>query len=80
MISNMKLGENWTARGHRRSLRTDRRQGSKKFLIMMIESKLEAERSESVLGSMPELAEIVAASFRVSGHGRRALLVPARCR
>ena len=54
----MKQREDWTERG-RRSLRTNQRQGSKKSLIAVIESRLEAEQSESVLESMPELAEIV---------------------
>jgi len=56
--SDVKQREDWTERG-RRSLRTNQRQGSKKSLIAVIESRLEAEQSESVLESMPELAEIV---------------------
>jgi len=55
----VKQREDWTEKGHRRSLRTNQRQGSKKSLIAVIESRLEAEQSESVLGSMPELTEIV---------------------
>jgi len=57
VISDVKQGENWK-RDHRKSLRTNRRQRSKKFLIQMIESKLKAE-PKSVLEPMPELAEIV---------------------
>ena len=54
VISNVKQREDWM----RRSLRINRRQGSKKFLIVVIKSRLEAE-PESVLGLMSELAEIV---------------------
>ena len=53
----VKQGEDWTGRCHQRSLGTDRKQGSKKFLIAVIESRLEAERPESVLGPMPELGD-----------------------
>ena len=56
VILDVKQGEDWTGR---RSLGTNRRQRSKKFLIVMIESRLEAERPESFLGPMLELAEIV---------------------
>ena len=60
MLSDVKQGE---GRGHRRSLWTDRRQGSKKFLIAVIKSRVDIERPESVLGPMFELAEIVPESF-----------------
>ena len=59
----MKQEEDWTGIGHRRSLRTDRRQGSKKFLVVVIKSRVETERQESVLEPMPNLAEIVFESF-----------------
>ena len=59
----MKHGENWTGKGPRRSLAIDRRQGTKKFLVVPIDSRLEAKRPESVIGSMPELAEIVLENF-----------------
>jgi len=48
IISDMKYigyGENWMGKGHRRSLGIDQRQGNKKFLIVPIESRLEAKRS-----------------------------------
>jgi len=48
VTSDMKQEEDWMGRSHRRSLRTNQRQGSKKSLIAMIESRLEAERPESV--------------------------------
>ena len=63
VISDVKQGKDYTKRGHRRSLGTNRRQGSKKFLVAVIESRLEAVRSESVLESMPELVEIILESF-----------------
>ena len=50
-------------RDHRRSLETDRRQGNKIFLVVAIESKVETERPESVLGPMPELAKIALTNF-----------------
>ena len=62
VISDVKQGKNWTERDHRRNLKTNRRQESKKFLIAMIKSK-ETERPKSVLESMFELAEIVPESF-----------------
>lgn len=62
-MSDVKLGENWTERDHQKSLGTGRRRRNKKFLVAMIESRPEAEWPEFVLGSMPELAEIVFESF-----------------
>jgi len=59
MTSDVKQGEDWMGRGHRRSLKTNQKQGSKKSLIAMIELRLEAKRSESVFEPMPELVEIV---------------------
>ena len=50
VISDVKQGENWK-RDHRKSLGTNRRQRSKKFLIQMIKSKLKAE-PKSVLEPM----------------------------
>ena len=52
-------------RGKRSSKKSgDRlRQESKIFLVMVIESRLETERPESVLGPMPELAKIALTNF-----------------
>jgi len=49
----------WTRRGRRRSLGTNRRQGNKIFLVAAIESMMETERPESVLGPTLDLAKIV---------------------
>jgi len=40
VTSNAKQGEDWTGSDYRRSLRANQRQGSKKFLIVVIESRL----------------------------------------
>ena len=59
----MKQRKDWTGRDHRRSLGTDRSQGSKKFLIAV--KNRGTERLKSVLGPMSdaELAKIGPESF-----------------
>ena len=59
----MKQDEDWTGRDLRRSLGTDRRQGSKIVLVAVIESRVETERPESVLGPMAKLTKIALASL-----------------
>ena len=54
VILDVKQDEDWTGRDLRRSLGTDRRQGSKIVLVAVIESRVETERPESVLGPMSE--------------------------
>ena len=65
-IGGIDIGRETGARldGKRSSKKSgDRSETGEKFLVAVIESRLEAEQPESVLGSMPELAEIVLESF-----------------
>ena len=82
MLSDVKQGE---GRGHRRSLGTDRSQGSKKFLIAVIKSRDWTTEVCSWTDVWCWISEDWSREFcamleRTRAVSRRALLIPAKCR
>jgi len=73
MMVDVKLGEDWTGRGHQKSLGTNRRRESKKFLVEMIE--IEAGGWTTGVCFWAWISGNCSWEFFV---GRRALLVPVR--
>ena len=85
VILDVKQRKDWTGRDHRRSLGTDRSQGSKKFLIAVIKSRDWMTEVCSWVDVWCWISEDWSREFcamleRTRAVSRRALLIPAKCR